>query len=524
MKLQIPGKLSQINWLEQVIIPLSAILMEVLTIFPWLVFLGKWPIMIDKRDILSFPSVILLMGIAYVVTLYFPNLKWPVVGRRLLIVLTGIILIFITLRLEYASGFSLTDRHWFIRYGRVLLDSFEHIHTFALAIPFTFFIYWRGIKRAQTPILFHTLYPTFLTDLVSLVAITVIWGTLISEETVRDMTANIGIYIAGFFFFGLTALALTNLLSIRKRLKNKNESVTSLNRRWVGIVMGVISGVVILGSGIASLFSPYFVAFLGRVIGFLWSIVQKIVDLLLVPISYLVGLLLMFFQWLVSLIRRNVQSQPAETTTAAPPEIPQAPSPHLPPEAVLILKWVFFSAVIALLIFFLVRSILRNRANRPPDEFDEEHESLWSWLGFRKDLKEWLKSLLPKRSLDPQTPASAARDWDKKASKLLTIREIYERFMWYMAKVGYARKPAYTPYEYERFIKTLLPDQQQHLLEITSHYVNNRYGEISVDEVTLAALNEAWESIRLALQPKVVDRTSKKQQPQPQLFDRFLPH
>jgi len=477
-------------------------MMEALCIYPWLVFLGKWPLLLVQRNVLNFASVLILIGAAYMITRYFLKPVSAMPLSRLYIVLAGLILIFVVIRFEYGNGYPLFGEQWFLAYGRILLDTFTHLHPVTIAMPFAFFLYWRGIRRAQSPVYFQNIYPVFLTGLTSLIILAVLWG-LSGVNNPRDITGQIGIYIAGFFFFGLLTLALTNLQNIRLRLKRKEGTPASFNRRWLGIVLGIITGIVALGGGISSLFSSQFTSFLSKTIGFLWNLVEKAVYYLFVPVSYVVGWLVIFFQWLVEMLRRKQGTQSPETITpATSPDMPNVVTNTLSPEVILILKWTFFALVLAGLVIFLVRAIVRNRRAKTDADIEEEHESLWSWRGFQDDFKQWLNSIKNRFKL-PEKPSVSRLDWDNETNVKLAIRQIYERFLWYTTRLSMPRYSQETPYEYERRILLVFKEQQQPISLITEYYVNNRYSNSPEDEQANAKANDLWDKLRSAFSQKL---------------------
>ncbi len=504
------AQLSKFNWLTDLLTPLAVILMESLCIYPWLVFLGKWPLLTENRDILSLPSVLVLIGGTYLVTKFFRSRKQAMPLARTGIVLAAVIIIFAVIRLEYNDGFPLFSGGWFVSYARMMLDIFAHLHPVALAIPFAFFLCWRGISRGQHAMYFYNIYPSFLIGMAALVLLVIIWSFSTGSSAVVDLTAKVGVYIAGFFFCGLTALALANLQNIGARLKKKEGAPETFNRRWLGIVLGIISGTVLLGAGFAGAFSSQFIGFLSKAAGFIWSLIEQAAYYIFLPIGYLVGWLYTFFMWLIELIRNKQAALPTENAGEAQLEnLPETITKSLSPELLLILKWGFFILILTLLIFWLVKAILRNRAASKDEDIAEEHESLWSWRGFRDDFKQWLESIRQRFTL-PEKPATAATvDWDKEAGVKLSIRQIYERLLWYMARLNTPRRPQETPYEYAHRIKQILQDQQPPVTGITEHYVNNRYGNTAVNEQNVADANTLWDNLRPTLSQMVSEQNSK---------------
>ena len=126
-------------------------------------------------------------------------------------------MIFLVLRIEYSAGFKLFSGQWFVSYGQVFLIVFLTTHPFIFALLAGFYLWWRGISLSRSPLDFENIYTPFLIELATLVFLIILWGLSFKNEAGQNLTTDIGIYIAGFFFFGLVALALSNLELSRNR-------------------------------------------------------------------------------------------------------------------------------------------------------------------------------------------------------------------------------------------------------------------------------------------------------------------
>jgi hypothetical protein len=208
-------------------------------------------------------------------------------------------------------------------------------------------------------------------------------------------------------------------------------------------------------------------------------------------------------------------------TPSTPPDMPNVITRSLSPETILILKWTFFTLVLATLVLILVRAILRNRRIKTDDEIDEEHESLWSWHGFQNDFKQWLDSLKNRFKWSEKPPVTRY-DWDNETNVKLAIRQIYERFLWYTARLNIPRYSQETPYEFERRIGQVFKEQQQPISQITEYYVNHRYGDLSEDNQTLDAANRIWDNLRASFSLMMKERSAEKPLKEP-LSPTFYP-
>jgi len=499
-------RLPYLNWISVVFTPVAIVLMEVFWFYPWLVWAGKLEFFPGDRHPLSLASVIFLLGASYLATRYLLSRDWSESWVRTGILLFGLALVYSAIRSEYHAGFSLVDPQWFVHTGRTILNIFTKPDILMIALPASAFLWWRGINRGRRPLLMSDIYRTFLIGIGAFVFLIIVWRISLGSGSLEDLASTIAPQVAAFFFFALSALALTNLHSIQQRMAPE-ETIRSFNRRWLPTLFGVIGGIVLIGMAVAGIFSPEFMAFLGRLLNSVFDIARQILYYILIPFGYIAAALVYIGMWLVNLIRSGTATDlELPEFFGGEEEQPEVPTGQPLPEIVgLVLKWVLFAIVAIIVTCFLARAISRFRASRARDNVEEINESLWSWEGFKADLLLFLSTLWQRlrRKRKATEGATSLPYWygaeDEASGGRLGIREIYRRLLWQGHRSGTAHRDWETPYEYNRRLGPLIPDGSGQLTELTNLYVSTRYGDIEAPDPQIDRANSLWATLRQLL-------------------------
>ncbi len=489
------SKLNRVNWIADVFTPLAVVLMEVFCVYPWLVFIGKLPAMTFQKTPLSLLALIFLLGISFIATKFFLSRKWPMPWIQVGIITCGLVAIFLVIRIEYSDGFKLLSGQWFVSYGQVLLDSFSHQNPFIFALLAGFYLWWRGIGLSRSKLSFASIYPPFLIELATLVLLIIIWGF-----SFKTGPSDIGIYIAVFFFFGLTSLALSNLRVLQERMKAKGEASKTFGRRWLSIIISAIGGIILIGIGFASIFSTQFVSSLGRILNLAANAFSNAVYYLFLAVGFLVEWIYYVGEFILNWFRHGKPPQPPQPVNLGNPNNSQnVTKGGISPQVMLILKWTVLALVLIGVLFLITRAIMRRHSARAQDDLEEEHESLWSWEGFRSDVIVFFKMFFQrfKRKARP-VPASVSlnRQEDNDIRRRLSIREIYQHLLWQGARSRIPRELYETPFEYARRLGQAVPDGREPLNEIAKLYIDVRYGELQTEEKQIDVANNIWEKVR----------------------------
>jgi hypothetical protein len=165
--------------------------------------------------------------------------------------------------------------------------------------------------------------------------------------------------------------------------------------------------------------------------------------------------------------------------------------------------------VVVTLLYFLVLWLRRTRRDIPhPD--GEDRESFGSWDLLVAQVKEFFARLLAR--FRPQQAALAGADdlselWSKpEFSGTLTVRQMYARLLLLAGRAGYPRKPQQTPTEYMRVLSSALPSLRGEFADITSAYIEARYGSKPASSGAVQAAATAWRRA----EPVLADEVSRQ--------------
>lgn len=497
-------RLNKVNWIADVLSPLAVIMTEVFWLYPWLIVIGKLPTLAVQRTPLSLLSVIFIIGIAFITTRLFLSRKWSLLWIQLSIMVCGLTVIFLVVCVEYSAGFRLLSGQWFTFYGNALLNTFSQQHPFLFAIIAGFFLWWRGLNISRSSLYFTRIYTSFLIEMATLVILIIMWGFLFKTEPFQNLTAEVGIYVAGFFFFGLVSMALSNLRIIQERMRAKGEPSKTFGRRWLSIIISIIGGIILIGISLASLFSTQFISSLGKILSVFSDVLYKIVYYLLVPIGYLVQWLYYAGKYILNWFIRGETLEPFEAQQLGDPDkLPEVTKGAISPEIMVVIKWSILAIFFIVVILLITRAIVRRRSARAQDEIEEEQESLWSWEGFKSDLLIFFKMFFNRfKKKTGSVSETSVSEWqpDEDTERRLSIREIYQHLLWQTARLRIPRENYETPFEYAGRLSRFVPDGREPLNEITKLYVNVRYGEREVEDKKVDDANNIWKILRNILQ------------------------
>jgi len=476
-------KTLSIDWTTAVLSPLAVILMEVFWVYAWLVWGREMPSFHWDRTPFSLLSLVFLVVIPFIISRFPTAQKKSLIWVKLFLILLNILII---VGIEYNAGITFLSGQWFVYFGRLIHDSFVHFQPIIVALGVSVYLSWRGIRLGYSNLFFNDVYRSFLFGSIALILLMIIWTTSMGTGSIRSLTSSIGLPVAGYFFFGLIALALGNLLAIRQRMLREKAAPPS-NRRWVIILFGIVGGIVVVGGGIASVFSPDFATTIGQVLGTAFGWLSKAIYYLFIPLEYVVAGLIYVVQWLISLIRGGQVAEPFETPALFETgELENALHEAVGVDIVMIIKWVAFAIIVIVAIFLLKKAISRLRFPREEIQVEEISESLWSWPGFLEDLFQFFYSLFarwkPRFGKLLKARVTPVSHMTEDIQNIKDVREMYRHLLWDASIHGMPHRSYETPYEYSGRLVQAIPEGTNQMDELTDLYVNVRYGEMSIED------------------------------------------
>ena len=504
-------KVASLNWVATVLFPLTVIVTEVLWVYPWLIRIGSWPVFVRQHTPLSLASVIFILGGSFFITRFFIRRRWTLRWTRLSILACGLAAMLIVLRIEYSAGKGLPDGQWFIYIARLLIDSFAHPNQAVVALLVGLYLWWRGIGLGHSPLFFENIYRSFSIGLIAQVVLILAWGV----DRQNSFMSTTGLYVAGFFFFGLSALALAKLKGTQEQGQARGMSAV-FNGRWLSIIVVVITGIVLVGIGAASIFNPKFLSVLGTLFnlvpGILFKVTYYLLTISVTIIGFLIAISFYIFQPIINMLQGNVPTEAfSSANVTAIEELKQGISQDVSPETMMVIKWALFALIIAAIVFLIARSILRHRPSQTKEDVEEINESLWSWDGFLTDLRLFFSLLWQHfrskiKAVIPEAASRLSRQRAREFTGRLSVREIYRHLLWQAAQLGITRRQQETPYEYGKRLGQTLPEGSEPLTELTDLYVNARYSDLTSEAEQVDRANSLWQAIQKLL---TVDKTER---------------
>jgi len=470
--------------------------MEAFWVYPWLVWLGVWPVFVELRPALSLVSVIIVLAISLIVTRVTIRREWPEWIIRSVVIGCGFVTILLVLGIEYRADYLFLSGGWFLHLGQMLWSTFESTYPVVLALPVLLYLWWRGIILGRTTSYFDSIYRSFLFGMVALIVLIIFWQLTSGTADFGGPGSTIGFYVIAFFFFGLVAMAICHLYIIRRRMHREDAAMTSI-WRWLPIMMGVIVGIVVIGLGAASLFSAEFFATVEEISKVVFGGLGKIINYILIPFNYIFAGIVYVLRWILDLIRPEQPPELEGPGDMGMPGMQETATRDIPPILTTVLQWLVVVVIVAIVIYILARAISRFRARRERDEIEEIHESLWSLDGFKDDLRLLLNMVGQKFKRKPK-PVTGYH-FDEDVPGRMDIREIYRHLLWEGARSGVARRKHETTSEYEGRLGQYVPDGKEPLARITNLYDDVRYGEIQPREKQVDNANNLWKTLRSLL-------------------------
>ena len=498
------GRLSSLrDFAKGSVIPLLAVLLEVLWVHGWLVWVSELQAVGWDRPPLSILGAVIIVTAAEVVARGALARQWSLAKARVVAVSLLCIVLALVVRVEHGRGYALWDTGW----GSYVL---QHQPALAVGLIAGIYLLWRGIVVGRERLSFDTLYPRFLFGLTALVVLLIAWGLTVKAGAFERILAVPSLYVVAYFTAGLLALALANFQSLSHEMR-RGEGGSFLSRRWFVLVAGVLAVIVMVSIAVASVFSFDLVLLLTRPLNTLadWLFIG-FQYLILLPLGLLAALLIYVLRFLVSLLNRGKPPDPFSPSDVFDlRRALEGKDPHvIPPWVPVALKWGLVALVGAVVCVLLARALFRYWRAKEQDESEETSESLWSWDAFRTDLRAFLLQFLQRfrrgTPANRRTAAPPIASAMQGATRLLTAREIYQGLLWEGRKAGRPRRDSETPHEYEEELQRRLAEGTRELRAITEAYVTERYGDEKADPEHRGTINRLWQRLRAVFDSKVV--------------------
>ena len=484
---------------------LALFLIEGLWVYLWMEWLGNWSPAGWEEVPLTLPSILLILWASYYGVQILGEQLWS--GEKVYPVTAvySVVLLLVVARLENGGGYGLFDFAWFSFAADQLANSL--FSPLQITLLGGVYLWWRGYRLARSRLQPEQAFHSFMLGLVG-----IILGLLLRElafransgrPTGQDLTSLI---TASFFFASFFVLALSHIRRIKAEMMRREEGSQLFSRQWPAVLLGVVASMVLVGWLAALLFSfdvfspvVYLLSLFGDV---LLVVVYYVVFL---PLAYIAAGFTYALIWFIGLFgpAPDIQIQ-----LPGRPEIGERETSEsdggFPSWLLAVLRWSLVTLVIALIVYLLVRLLLRNRYRASSDEIRETHESVGTWKDVVRDilvpfftLLFWFQDRGRRWRHEIRAHVMGSR---RGPGEMAEVRVLYRRLLLEAREAGFPRRVGETPLEYLAILEHHLPSEQQPLERLTWGYTTVRYGEqtISLEEGRL--LNQLWRGIYNTIQ------------------------
>ena len=471
----------------------TTVFTETLRSYPWLIFFSGLTIPGWTEPPISLLSALAIIAVTTTIVSLTLRRGLHLSEARLATLGIGILMILILTRLENGGGYALWDMSWFGYAGSHMIPIFA-------AILFGLFLLWRSIVIGREELGSDRLYRSFAVGIVGFILLMPAWALSLGVSAGQRLFTILLPYVLAYFAASLMGLGLANFLSLRSGMGTRPKASDLFARRWLILLTVVVLVIVcislLISSGLSvnlinTVIHPLNVAAGWLAKGFLW--------LLGYPLGYLVSGVWWLLVVIVNWIRGLGTQKPFET-----PEIDfgavakEVQTGDMPSAILTILKWTLLLIAVALIIFFLWRSLYRYWRGAQDKGYEEINESLWGSFG--TDLKSMLKGLADRfrRNAGAHAVPPLAATMTN-ADQVISVRELYRGLLWVGAESGFPKATEQTPYEYQKVLEEVIKGEQESISTITGAYVQERYGHMQANRDSVLALIRRWFTLRAAL-------------------------
>lgn len=309
-----------------------------------------------------------------------------------------------------------------------------------------------------------------------------------------------------YFCLGLVMLGQARIALYRRDWQEQGIPVDrALPGRWTRISLVFVA----LAALLAFLLPTNY-----RAAGWLLQVAGTAIAWVVAIIAYLGGIVIFAFVSLLgllaSLLVRGSESEPlaAEPPQFAPPAAPPS-VPGITPDWVLMMRSILFWTLILAGLVYVIRAYLR------------EHPELMTWVGqvrpvrgmrrlwqlVRQWLARWRKGVrlrLPRRTV--RLPAAIKLPFSPLRLFRLGALSSRERILYYYwsilrraRRLGLARRPPETPYEYHASLSPHIPQVEQEMGRLTDAFLEARYSGHRLGSGEDRHVRGDWQSVKVAL-------------------------
>jgi len=291
-----------------------------------------------------------------------------------------------------------------------------------------------------------------------------------------------------FFLSGLLAITLARTHRISQR---KAAFRLPFTGRWFSGTTSIMLIIILIGTMFGVFLRTEIASQIAQLIG---TILLRGFQTLVVVISPLFLWVLPLADKLAQYLAENMSVSPAPEDSSGgfidDTEFAQravGAETQFPPELIIAIV-----LLLLLLLIFLVARGVRRRGKSELPKFGDEGES----TADRKSLQRGLRRIWDQA----QDGLDSIRmfGFGRRMLAANAIRRTYSQFLYLAEDIGKPRRPYETPFEFQRQISMMFPEETNEIALLTTAYTQVRYGEFPEEEQIVSKVREAWQIIRRA--------------------------
>lgn len=325
----------------------------------------------------------------------------------------------------------------------------------------------------------------------------------------RPSVPGIALNVLAYFVLGLVLLGQVRFTRLRHVWEAQQIPVAeNVAGRWARYSLAFLGLAALAAFLLPTGYTYNLLDAMGAALTAIFSILTFVILLVL----WLVILPFAWLGWLVMTLLGSPSPPPAGRLPPAPPTLPASPTSTPPPPWFETLRILLIVAIVVGMVVYILRAYLRDHpgalnalnALRPVRGLRQ-----W-WAALRRRLGGWAEAL------DERLPREWLRRWRRRQAPAspfsffrLGAQSSRGQILYYYlsllrraGELGFPRRPAQTPREYEPTLAANLPEAQTETDRLTQAFVEARYSRRSIEVNDVRRVRAYWERMRAALQAR----------------------
>jgi len=465
------------NWLD-IVLSLLVAIAEAAMVAPWLHLISS--MFHHGASAIPSPLGLALVGvILYWCTRYFLNGGWDISASRAMSLASWLVLMIIWFGIS--SGHLLSAPWYFIdRLVRVDTSLVFLLGVGAVA-------WWRAISLGSNPASFS---PDFARRLiwrgVFVAGVALIFSIMAGGATQTSVSDSEVFAIPLLLVASLLAAAAAQAKAARAAIRSGADPA----RVGLGTASGLTLGMILIAVGVAGLAGRHFWSQVAQPLRLVQSGLETLLYGAVVGFAYVIFVILWPVFWLLHKLVGKAPKQPPQPQSQAnnAQQAVLGAQKSLPAFITTAIEIALVVAVVAFVLWLVLRSLKRFRASQEEAGVDEIHESVWSADLALQQLRSFLGGLGLHRGQRAQPPF----DID---AEPVDVRDAYRHLLVLGERQGQTRQANESPSDYLDRLRVAWATSGEPLDDLTLRYLSARYAEQSSDEDVTHARRD-WRQLR----------------------------